>query len=69
MTSLRLIDGGTVEQNTGRKALTMHEVAGLIGVSYQTVRKLIREGSLRSVQVGALVRVPAAALDEFLAGE
>lgn len=66
MTTLHLIDGGNVEANTGRKALTMQEVADLIGVSYQSVRKLVREGRLRSVSIGAVKRIPAAALDDFL---
>lgn len=38
------------------------EVAGLIGASRAEVYLLIRRGILPSVKVGAMVRVPAAAL-------
>lgn len=51
-----------------RRALTMQEVASQIGVSYQTVRRIVRAGRLRSVQVGSLKLVPVEALDEFLSG-
>lgn len=61
-------DASSVEASTGRKALSMKEVADLLGVSYQSVRKLVRDGRLKSVQVGCLKLIPAARLDEFLAG-
>lgn len=69
MTILHVIEGGSVEQSTGCKAFTVAEVAALIGVPYQSVRRLVRDGSLRALRVDGLVRVPAAALDEFLAGQ
>lgn len=69
MTALHMVEGGTVEANTGRKALALQEVADLIGVSYQSVRKLCREGALRHIRVGTRYLVPADALDDFLAGK
>lgn len=50
-----------------RFAYTPTEVADLIGVSTQTVYRMIHRGELGSVRVGSRnYRVPATAVTEFL---
>jgi excisionase family DNA binding protein len=47
--------------------LTVAEVADTMRVSGMTVYRLIHSGELRAVRVGRSFRVPAEALDEYLA--
>jgi excisionase family DNA binding protein len=47
--------------------VSVREVAELLGVHPQTVRRLIHEGRLESVRVGGRLFVSRAALDELLA--
>lgn len=47
--------------------LRVEEVAEHFGVQPGTIYRLIREGSMRCVRVGRLVRVPRSALNEFVA--
>jgi excisionase family DNA binding protein len=47
--------------------LTVAEVADELRVSGMTVYRLIHSGELRAVRVGRSFRVPADAVDEFLA--
>ena len=46
---------------------SVREVAELLGVHPQTVRRLIHEGRLEGVRVGSGLFVPRAGLDELLA--
>ena len=46
---------------------SVREVADLLGVHPQTVRRLIHEGKLEGVRVGSGLFVPRAALAELLA--
>jgi excisionase family DNA binding protein len=46
--------------------VTVRLVAQELGVSQQTVRRLIYEGELAAVRLGSLLRVPRAALEEYL---
>jgi excisionase family DNA binding protein len=46
---------------------SVREVAELLGVHPQTVRRLIHEGKLEGVRIGSGLFVPRAALDELLA--
>ncbi len=46
--------------------LTVDEVAAELRVSSWTIYQRIKDGSLRSIRVGRLIRVPRVALDEFL---
>jgi excisionase family DNA binding protein len=46
---------------------SVREVAELLGVHPQTVRRLIHEGRLESIRVGGRLFVPRAALDELVA--
>ncbi|MDR3202879.1 MAG: helix-turn-helix domain-containing protein [Bifidobacteriaceae bacterium] len=47
--------------------LTVAEVADQMRVSGMTVYRLIHAGELRAIRVGRSFRVPADALDEYLA--
>ena len=52
-----------------RELLTVKEVAARLGLHPMTVRRKIREGELRAMQLGgkgSSVRVPADALDAWL---
>lgn len=44
------------------------EVAAYLRVDKAAVYEMIRDGALRHVRIGRLIRVPQSALDEFLAG-
>ena len=43
------------------------EAARALGIGRSKLYELMREGSLRSIRIGTCRRVPAAALDEFVA--
>lgn len=47
--------------------LPITEAARLLGVSSSTVRRLIAAGRLRTINVGKELRVPVAAIEEFVA--
>lgn len=49
-------------------ALTVCQVADLLGVSKNTAYNLVRSGQLRSVRVGRQIRVPRSALENYLNG-
>ena len=46
--------------------LTLTEVAGRLGVSVETVRRLIKRGNLKAVKVGNQLRVREADLDDYI---
>jgi excisionase family DNA binding protein len=60
--------GKRIEQPIERKSYRVPEVARATGVSVAQVYKMVQDGELRSVKVGKMVLVPAAAVDELLAG-
>lgn len=45
---------------------TAEEVAEALGVAARTIYKLVREGDMRCVRVGRLVRIPESAVAEFV---
>lgn len=47
--------------------LTIEQTAEYLQVSVSTVRRMVRDGRLRSVSLGRLRRVPKPALEEFIA--
>lgn len=49
-------------------ALTVRQVAKLLGISRNTAYRLIRSRRLRSIQVGRQIRVPRSALEDYLNG-
>jgi DNA binding domain, excisionase family len=56
----------TVSQRTILMVYTLEEVADILRVSVSTVRKLIKEGKLKTVRVGIQLRVKKEDLDSFL---
>ncbi len=51
----------------GDNLYTVRDVAGLLGVHPETVRRLIHDGRLEAVRVGRVLRVHGNSLDGFLA--
>jgi putative molybdopterin biosynthesis protein len=45
---------------------TVEQVADILQVSANTVRKLIKEGKLKTVRVGVQIRITQQELDRFL---
>jgi excisionase family DNA binding protein len=54
-----------LDDRVPRLAFTVDEAARALGVSASSVRRQIRSGNLTVVRVGALVRIPAWALDAY----
>lgn len=54
---------------TERLALTRAEAAEAIGVHPQTISKLVHEGRLKAVHVGARLIIPRSELERFLKTE
>ena len=61
------MNAGRTEQTVNRKLYRVEEVAQLLGVGRTRIFDLIKLGELRSVKIGGSRRVPAAALDEYIA--
>ncbi len=57
-----------IAAQTGPRAYSVAQVAERLGLSHQTIYKLIRDGHLPTVPHLNPQRVAARALDEFLAG-
>lgn len=49
-------------------ALTVRELARMLGVSKNTAYDLVRSGQLRSIRVGRQIRVPRSAMEDYLNG-
>ena len=50
-----------------RKYMTLEEVAELLGVNYQLIYKLVRNGELPAVRIGRIYRITETDLDAYLA--
>lgn len=61
--------GATSQGDPTLVALTVEEAARRISVGRTTMYTLIASGAVRSVQVGRLRRIPARALDEYIAAQ
>jgi excisionase family DNA binding protein len=48
-------------------AYTVREVARLLSVTPPTVYRLVKDGELPGIRIGTSIRVPADALNEYLA--
>lgn len=57
----------TQTQITGRVLLTVEAAARQLSIGRTTMYQLIKAGEIATVRVGQLRRVPAAALDEYIA--
>lgn len=58
----------TTAAPASEKVLRVSAVSAHLGCTNDTTYRLIREGHLRAIRVGRLIRVPESALDEFIAG-
>ena len=45
---------------------SINDVAKLLGLSIKTVRRYIAAGSLQSITIGGVYRIPKQALEEFI---
>jgi excisionase family DNA binding protein len=63
----------TVEEGadarSGRRMLTIREVADEVGVSEKSVRRWIKAGALSAWRHGQIVRISCESLDRFLGRE
>lgn len=50
-------------------ALTAHEAADSLGVSYDTIKRLVAEGKLARVPHLGVIRIPVTSLRAFAEGE
>jgi excisionase family DNA binding protein len=48
--------------------LTVREAAAVLNVSTETIRRRLKDGELRGVQLGRVLRVPASEVDRVLSG-
>jgi len=46
--------------------LTMQEAKDLLRVSYRTLHRLVSNGSIPSVKVGRVIRIPQSGLKKFI---
>jgi len=53
--------------NDGKLLLTVPEAAARMGIGRSLLYSLVMRGEIRSVTIGRARRIPAAALDEFVA--
>lgn len=51
------------------EVLTAHQVAELLGIHYQTLRKYIQRGELRAVKRGNRIYIRRSWVEEFLTPE
>lgn len=58
----------TIETPPLEKVLKASKVAQHLGCTPDTVYGLIRDGRLRAIRVGRLLRVPESSLADFIAG-
>ena len=49
-----------------RRALTVEEVAALLGIGRSSTYRLVRTGAIRYLRIGKLIRIPTDAVDEYL---
>lgn len=59
-----------VETKLEKQAYTVQETAEILSCCQKTVRKLCKEGKIRSITLGPRARrIPRAALEEYIGGE
>lgn len=67
--SKTLLRKAATEKGLGPIALSLKELAGVLGVSYHHARGLVLSGKIRSKRFGRRILVPISAVEEFLNGE
>lgn len=63
----RSADEATGQQPLARRLLTIKETAEILGVSRSMVYQLVASDDLETVHIGRSIRVPTAAVDDFIA--
>lgn len=58
-----------IQEVAAEPAYLVKEVAAHFRTEQSVIYSLIKQGKLRHVRVGRLIRIPQSALDEYLAGE
>ncbi len=48
------------------KAVSIHDAAHLVGVSYWTIRRRVSDGTIKAFRVGRSLRIPVAELDKLM---
>ena len=59
----------TYYQRGNAMTLTIQQAAEELGISEYMADKLVKDGGLRSVKLGKLIRIPRVALDELMLGD
>jgi excisionase family DNA binding protein len=57
-----------VTENLERRALSIRETAHTCGLSRATLYRLLKDGKLTTIKIGARRLVPVGAIDAFLKG-
>ena len=57
----------TEQRPLARRLLTIRETAEILGVSRSMVYQLVASDDLETVHIGRAIRVPTAAIDDFIA--
>jgi len=53
---------------TAERVMRVRDVADHLGVDDDTIYRLIREGRIRAIRLGRVLRVPQSALSDFISG-
>lgn len=56
-----------MEDKKEKSYLTLEEVAELLGVNYQLIYRLVRDGKLPAIRLGRIYRIDRADLTDYLA--
>jgi len=49
-----------------KKLITLTDAAALVGVSYSLMRKLVKQGRIKTVRIGKRVMIPEAEIEKLL---
>jgi len=49
-----------------RLLVSMEEAAGMLSLSYYTTTRMVKAGTLPSVKIGTVIRVPLRGLEEWI---
>ena len=58
---------GEFTMNEAKQFYSMNEVADLFGVCRRTIHRRIKDGDIKVIKFGRLVRIPAKSLKKYLA--
>jgi len=49
-----------------KRFITLTEAAAILGVSYSTMRRLIRQGKINAIRVGRIVLIPKEEIEKLI---